>query len=144
MNRPQVIIYTDGACSNLNGGWAASLYCGYESLNLFGNESNTTNNRMELFAVIRALEVLTTSCEIQLFSDSQYVLNGMTSWARLWQKNNWKNKQGISVQNRDLWERLLKAMEPHVIKPTWVRGHNGNPLNEAVDSLAQRARTLPV
>ena len=140
MKRPQVNIYTDGACSNGRGGWAASLYHGLESLHLTGNEANTTNNRMEMLAVIKALEVLTTGCEIDLYSDSQYVLEGVMARAAIWKRTGWKTKKGDKVKNQDLWEKILELKAPHRIRTHWVKGHNGDINNETVDSLAQLMR----
>lgn len=144
MKKPRVVIYTDGACSNGHGGWAACLTWHSEVLNLAGNEDNTTNNRMELMAVIRALECLTTSCEVDLYSDSQYVLNGIMSWAKMWRRTGWKTRKGDPVINKDLWERILELIAKHKIHTHWVKGHNGDPNNEAVDSLAQLMRQVPV
>ena len=144
MKKPKVVIYTDGACSNGHGGWAACVYWNTEVLNLMGNEDDTTNNRMELTAVIKALECLTTSCEIYLYSDSQYVLNGITSWVRSWKRNGWKSRKGEPVLNRDLWERISAMISVHKIHTHWVKGHNGDPHNEAVDTLAQMMRQIPV
>ena len=99
---------------------------------------------MELTAVIRALESLTTNCDVELYSDSQYVLNGIMSWVRAWKRNGWKNRKGEPVLNRSLWERMLEQINRHKVKTHWVKGHNGDPNNEAVDSLAQLLRQLPV
>ena len=144
MKRPKVVIYTDGACSNGRGGWAACLHWNTDVVTLTGNEDNTTNNRMELTPVIRALESLTTNCDVELYSDSQYVLNGIMSWVRAWKRNGWKNRKGEPVLNRSLWERMLEQINRHKVKTHWVKGHNGDPNNEAVDSLAQLLRQLPV
>lgn len=144
VKKPYVLIHTDGACSNARGGWSAMLQCGDEVLHLAGNEQGTTNNRMELLAVIKALEKLTTSCEVDLFSDSKYVVDGLTSWVKNWKRNNWKTKDGKKVLNVDLWKRALILKEKHKVRLHWVKGHNGTPENEAVDSLAQLLRTLPM
>lgn len=140
MSLPEVTIYTDGACSNGYGGWASRLEYMGQTLYLSGTELNTTNNRMEIMAILKSLEELTCGCKVILYSDSQYALSGMTTWARLWKRNGWKNKDGKAIKNRDLWEQILIAKEKHVIKPNWVRGHNGDMFNEAVNSLAQQAR----
>lgn len=140
MDLPEVTIYTDGACSKGYGGWAARLIYYTDSLYLTGHEYNTTNNRMEMMAVIKSLEVLTTSCTVHLYSDSQYVLNGLTTWVNIWRKKKWCNADGAPIKNRDLWEQLYEVKNKHVIKPNWVKGHSGDAFNESVDSLAQLMR----
>ncbi len=144
MELPEVTIYTDGSCKKYDGitcgGWGAVLLCGEHSLYLSGAELNTTNNRMEMTAVIKALEVLTTACKIKLYADSQYVLNGVQTYARIWVKNDWKTSENKDVQNRDLWEKILSLSDKHSIYCNWVKGHSGIEYNEVVDSLAQTAR----
>lgn len=137
MSKPVVVIYTDGSCvKGTNGGWAAALFHNHNDLQLHGNAANTTNNRMELTAVIEALKILTTSCDVHLHSDSKYVINGVSSWIYNWQRNGWKTKEG-EVSNKDLWEELLPLVKYHKIHPHWVKGHNGDPGNELVDKLAR-------
>ena len=132
-------IHTDGSCLGNPGpgGWAALLrYNGHEK-ELVGGEANTTNNRMELMAAIRALEALSEPCQIVLYTDSQYVRQGITEWMSGWLRRQWKTAGGASVKNRELWERLHTATQRHSIEWRWVRGHNGDPDNERVDVLAR-------
>lgn len=134
--KPQVIIYTDGACKGNPGigSFAAILeYNGHEK-EISGVELNTTNNRMELKAVIEALKCLTKACHIDIYTDSQYVQRGMTEWIENWRLKNWKN-----VKNPDLWQELDNSAKRHDIKWHWVRGHNGHPGNERADALANLA-----
>ena len=145
MSAPKVTIFTDGSCRNTGvGGWAAMLVCGTETLHMTGNEADTTNNRMELMAVLKALEVLTVSCRVTICTDSQYVKNGINSWANYWSRHNWKNKDGKKKKNRDLWEKILEMKERHRVKASWVKGHAGIVENEIVDSLAQSMSNRPV
>lgn len=140
IGRPEVIVYTDGACSNGKGGWAASIYYGSENIHIAGYEENTTNNRMEIMAVIKALDTLIVGCRVELFSDSKYVLDSIHLRLSTWQRNGWKTKKGDAVKNRDLWERVLELKSKHQIVPNWVRSHSGDVNNETVDSLAQYMR----
>ena len=138
---PQVVIYSDGACSGNPGpgGWGALLrYKGHER-ELAGGEAHTTNNRMELMAAIMGLETLSEPCNITLFTDSQYVRQGITEWMPSWVRRNWKTAGGDQVKNRDLWERLHEATQRHQIDWRWVKGHSGDPDNERVDQLARDA-----
>ena len=145
MAKPIVVIYTDGSCRpDGEGAWAAMLRHGDEVLHIAGNEKDTTNNRMEIMAVIRALSCLTTSCKVTIFTDSQYVQNGITTWVNKWKKKNWKTKSGDPVKNCDLWKQILELRGQHQIKVHWVRGHSGHTENEIVDSLAQTMSKLPV
>ena len=138
----QVTIYTDGACSGNPGpgGWAAILlYNGREKV-LSGGEAQTTNNRMELMAAIVALEALIRPCQVDLYSDSAYLINAFNQhWIEGWIKKGWKRGKNEPVKNRELWERLLKAAKPHQISWIWVKGHAGHPLNERCDQLATAA-----
>ncbi len=137
----RVKIYTDGACKGNPGpgGWAALLvYNGVEK-ELSGFEAHTTNNRMELMAAIMALESLNRKVAADLYTDSQYVRQGITEWIMAWKKNGWRNAQKKPVQNSDLWQRLDKARQDHDIAWHWVRGHAGHPENERVDRLANLA-----
>lgn len=136
-----VIIYTDGACKNNPGpgGWAAILICDSCEKIITGYEPHTTNNRMELLSVINALNSLKSSCRIILYTDSQYVKNGITIWLSNWRIKNWRTASGAAVKNQDLWERLDLIVKKHDISWHWVKAHNGHPLNERVDFLARQA-----
>ena len=135
----QIEIFTDGACSGNPGpgGWGAVLrYKGVEK-ELSGGEAETTNNRMEMTALIRALEALKEPCEITLCSDSQYVINGLQKgWAKGWKARGWKKSDKTPALNPDLWDRLLTLTAPHTIHYVWVKGHAGHPENERCDRLA--------
>lgn len=137
-----VDIFTDGACSGNPGpgGWGAVLrYNGHEK-ELSGGEAETTNNRMELCAVIFALEALREPCEVNLYSDSQYVCNALTQgWAKKWRANGWMRNKKEKALNPDLWERLLNLCEKHTVHVNWVKGHAGHPENERCDRLAVAA-----
>lgn len=136
-----VEIFTDGACSGNPGpgGWGALLrYKGVEK-ELSGGEVETTNNRMEMMAVIVALESLKRPMRVVLTTDSQYVKDGLEKWVDGWIKRGWKTSDKKPVKNVDLWQRLLAAMKPHKVKLHWVRGHDGHAENERVDELARRA-----
>ena len=132
-------IFTDGACSGNPGpgGWGAVLrYNGVEK-ELFGGELSTTNNRMELTAVIKALEALKEPCFVTLTTDSKYVADGIDKgWAKSWQKNGWRKSDKKPALNTDLWQRLLELLEIHTVKIVWVKGHAGHPENERCDTLA--------
>jgi ribonuclease HI len=132
----QLIIYTDGACKGNPGigGWGAILMYGKHTKEIYGATDNTTNNRMELTAVIEALKSLTRPCSIEVYTDSQYVQKGISEWIHGWIKKNWKD-----VKNVDLWQELLEAQKPHQINWNWVRGHDGNTYNERADYLANLA-----
>ena len=137
-----VTIYTDGACSGNPGpgGWCAILeYNGIEKM-LSGGEAQTTNNRMELTAVIQALLALREPCIVELYSDSKYLVDAFNQhWIDAWLKKNWKRGKNEDVKNVDLWKRLLKAKEQHQVSFHWVKGHADNPLNERCDQLATSA-----
>ena len=134
----KVDIFTDGACKGNPGpgGWGALLRMGRHEKELSGGEPDTTNNRMELTAAIRALEALIEPCQIRLHSDSKYVLDGITKWVHGWQRNGWKNASKQPVRNADLWHELIAAAKPHTVEWIWVKGHDGHPENERVDALA--------
>lgn len=138
----RVVIHSDGGCSPNpgEGGWAAILKFDQMEKQLYGYEAQSTNSRMELTAAIKALEALNQPCEVEFWSDSQYVINGMSQWVQGWIDRNWRTAQKKAVENRDLWERLLNASRRHQIVWNWNRGHSGNPLNERVDSLVWKAR----
>ena len=141
MPRKAVDIYTDGACSRNPGpgGWAAILSYGGRKKEISGGMHHTTNNRMELMAAIMALETLTEPCHVVLYTDSQYVRQGITEWMGGWLRRQWKTAGGDPVKNRDLWERLHAATARHQIDWRWVKGHSGDPDNERVDVLARTA-----
>jgi ribonuclease HI len=138
-----VEIHTDGACLGNPGpgGWGALLRYKGRERELSGGEADTTNNRMELMAAIQALETLTEGCGVDLYTDSQYVRQGITEWMPGWVRRGWKTAGGDPVKNRDLWERLQAATQRHRIQWHWVKGHNGHPENERVDVLARDAAT---
>ena len=137
-----VEIYTDGACRGNPGpgGWAATLQVGEHLRELFGGEAQTTNNRMELTAVIEGLQALKRPCEVDLYLDSQYVRQGITEWLPGWKAKGWRTASKQPVKNVELWQQLdtLVATGGHTIDWRWVRGHNGDPGNERADELANR------
>ncbi|MFM5907457.1 MAG: ribonuclease HI [Novosphingobium sp.] len=137
----QVEIFTDGACKGNPGpgGWGAILRMGHHEKELSGGDPATTNNRMELLAVIRALGALKEPCKVKLHTDSRYVIDGITGWVFGWQKNGWKNAAKKPVANADLWQDLLVATRPHKVEWIWVKGHDGHPENERADELASNA-----
>ncbi len=136
-----VEIYTDGACRGNPGpgGWAAVLSCDGHERELIGAEIATTNNRMELTAVIRALEALTRPVEARIYTDSQYVCRGITEWLPSWKARGWRTADRKPVKNQDLWEALERSAAKHRVTWHWVRGHAGVPGNERVDRLANAA-----
>ena len=140
MAADRVTIYTDGACKGNPGpgGWGAILIKGGAEKELFGGEPLTTNNRMELTAVIRALGALKRPCAVDLYTDSQYVRQGITAWIHNWKKNGWKTSDRKPVKNADLWEALDAAAAKHSIAWHWVKGHADNPGNLRADALANR------
>lgn len=133
-------IYTDGACKGNpgRGGWGALLRAGKHEKELSGGELETTNNRMELMAVIRGLEALKRPSRVRITTDSQYVKRGVTEWMPRWKRNGWQTAGRQPVKNRDLWERLDAAMHRHRLEWQWVRGHAGHPENERADRLARQ------
>ena len=135
-----VTIYTDGACRGNPGpgGWGALLIFGENEKEIFGGETETTNNRMELCACIEALDQLSRRCRVRVFTDSTYVKDGIQSWLRNWKRNNWKTAAKKPVKNRDLWEKLDKLSARHDIEWRWVKGHAGDVGNERADQLANR------
>lgn len=139
---PQLEIYTDGGCDPNPGagGWGAVLISGLHTKEISGADPATTNNRMELTAAISALRTLKRPCEITLYTDSQYLRKGMTKWLPGWQANDWRRGNGRPVENKDLWQELLRETKKHRVEWCWVRGHRGNPLNERADRLATEAR----
>lgn len=136
----RVEIFTDGACKGNPGpgGWGALLRYGDHEKELFGGEPATTNNRMELMAVIAALEALKRPSAVRLSVDSRYVQDGVLSWMPRWKRNGWRTATKAPVKNQDLWERLDRALAAHRVEWRWVRGHSGHPDNERADQLANR------
>ncbi|MCV3769471.1 MAG: ribonuclease HI [Wolbachia pipientis] len=141
MSKKKVTIYADGACSGNpgRGGWAVIVLFKDYKKNIYGREENTTNNKMELTAVINGLKVLKFSCSISLYTDSFYVKNGITKWIGKWKINGWKTSNRKLVKNIDLWKELDNAASQHEINWKWVKAHSGNKYNEEVDSLARKA-----
>lgn len=133
-------IYTDGACKGNPGpgGWGALIQANGDEVELFGGEKVTTNNRMELTAVIEALTAVPKRCDINLWTDSQYVKNGIEKWIHSWKKNGWKTAAKKPVANDDLWKQLDEAVQKHNIKWNWVKGHAGHEGNERADQLANK------
>ena len=138
---PDVEIFTDGACSGNPGpgGWGAILRYGDVEKELSGGDPATTNNRMELMAAIAALEALKRGCRVRLYTDSQYVRDGITRWVHNWKARNWRTADKKAVKNVDLWQRLEEAAAAHDVEWIWVRGHAGHPENERADLLARSA-----
>ena len=136
----KVLIYTDGACKGNPGpgGWGAWLRMGDSERELWGGEALTTNNRMELTAVIEGLSTLTRRCEVALYTDSQYVRQGITSWIHGWRARGWMTADRKPVKNQDLWQRLDALNKAHQVDWHWVKGHSGDPGNERADALANR------
>ncbi|HIG64954.1 MAG TPA: ribonuclease HI [Methyloprofundus sp.] len=136
----RVEIYTDGACRGNPGpgGWGVWFKRGDTEKELYGGELETTNNRMELMAAIQALEALNQPYSVTLYSDSKYVLQGITEWIVNWKKRGWKTAANKPVKNEDLWRRLDAAMQKHEIDWLWIKGHSGNPGNEKADQLANQ------
>ncbi len=137
----KVIIYTDGACQGNPGpgGWAALLKYGHHEKVLTGAASNTTNNRMELTAAVEALKALNRSCQVEFFTDSEYLKKGITEWLATWKQKGWKTAAKKPVKNQDLWQALEESAHAHQIEWHWVRGHAGQRENERVDQLAREA-----
>lgn len=136
-----VTLYTDGACRGNPGpgGWGVLLRYGEKQKELYGFDKSTTNNRMELMAVIEGLKALTRPCDVSLNTDSKYVLQGITEWLANWKKNGWKTAAKKPVKNDDLWKQLDKEAARHSIEWHWVKGHSGNHGNEMADMLANKA-----
>ena len=135
-----IVIYTDGACKGNPGpgGWGAFLAADGKERELWGGEKLTTNNRMELTAVIESLTALTRRCEVTLYTDSQYVRQGITSWIHGWRARGWMTADKKPVKNQDLWQRLDALNKEHNVDWRWVKGHAGDPGNERADALANR------
>ena len=137
--RPKVVIHTDGACSGNPGpgGWGAILEAGAHRKELKGGEALSTNNRMELTAAIEALEALKAPSDVELYTDSNYLRDGITKWIRKWKTNGWRTADKKPVRNAELWQRLETACERHDVSWHWVRGHAGHDENERADELAR-------
>ncbi len=139
MKKPDIVIYTDGACSGNPGpgGWGALLEYGGKKKELYGGEADTTNNRMELIAAIEALAALKKPCNVTLYTDSVYVKDGITIWIHNWRKNNWRTAAKKPVKNADLWQQLEAAHQRHEMNWQWIKGHAGHEGNERADELAR-------
>ncbi len=136
----EVIIYTDGACRGNPGpgGWGALIKFDSAEKQIFGGQNNTTNNQMELSAAIEGLSILKEPCNVELFTDSKYVMDGITQWIQNWKKNNWKTSAKKEVKNKELWQQLDQLMSYHQVQWHWVKGHSGDPGNETADLLANK------
>jgi len=137
----KVTLYTDGACSGNPGpgGWGAVLIYGQHEKDLCGSEPDTTNNRMEMMAVIEGLRAIKSNCEVHLYTDSTYVMKGLTEWLPGWKARGWKTADKKPVKNQDLWLLLEEEVARHKVKWHWVKGHNGDEYNERADALAVAA-----
>ena len=137
-------IYTDGSCLGNpgDGGWAAIIIKDGVKIQIKGNQKNTTNNQMELFAPIKALKKIPKGSKVQIFTDSKYVKSGITDWIHNWKKNGWKTASKQEVKNKDLWTELYDLNKTLNVKWNWIKAHAGNPLNEEVDMLAKKAAGL--
>ena len=136
----QVIIYTDGACRGNPGpgGWGAFIRFESAEKEIFGGHANTTNNQMELSAAIEGLAALKEPCSVELFTDSKYVMDGITQWIQNWKKNNWRTATKKDVKNKELWQKLDQLISQHQVQWNWVKGHSGDAGNETADLLANK------
>ena len=132
-------IYTDGACSGNPGpgGWGAILRSGSHEREIYGGEGDTTNNRMEMMAVIEALKSLKKRSDVTIYTDSKYVLQGASEWLAGWKAKNWKTASKKVVKNKDLWQQIDKLLSAHEVKFIWIKGHSGHPENDRADELAR-------
>ena len=137
-------IYTDGSCIGNpgSGGWAAIILNGDKQNIIFGKKKNTTNNQMELMAAIKSLVFLKKKQKIRIYTDSNYVKEGITNWIKIWEKNNWKTSNKKKVKNVELWIKLNTVSNFHDIEWQWVKGHSGDPMNNMVDKLAKKAALI--
>ena len=137
-------IYTDGSCLKNpgNGGWAAIIFMNNEKIIISGCKKNTTNNQMELMAAIKALVFFSKKQKIRIYTDSNYVKEGITNWIKIWEKNNWKTANKKKVKNVDLWIKLNTLSNFHDIEWKWVKAHSGNLMNNMVDKLARKAASI--
>ena len=136
----QVTIYTDGACRGNPGpgGWGALIKFDSMEKEIFGGKNDTTNNQMELLAAIEGLAALTEPCSVELFTDSKYVMDGITQWIKNWKKNNWKTAAKKDVKNKELWQKLDHLISTHQVQWHWFKGHSGDAGNETADLLANK------
>ena len=136
----QVIIYTDGACRGNPGpgGWGALIKCDAVEKEIFGGQADATNNQMELTAAIEGLATLKEPCYVELFTDSKYVMDGITQWIQNWKKNNWRTAAKKDVKNKELWQKLDQLISQHQVQLHWVKGHSGDAGNETADLLANK------
>ncbi len=136
----QVIIYTDGACRGNPGpgGWGALIRLDAIEKEIFGGQFNTTNNQMELTAAIEGLAALKERCSVELYTDSKYVMDGITQWIQNWKKNNWRTAAKKDVKNKELWQKLDQLISQHQVQWHWVKGHSGDAGNETADLLANK------
>ena len=136
----QVIIYTDGACRGNPGpgGWGALIKFESAEKEIFGGQPDTTNNKMELSAAIEGLAALKEPCSVELFTDSKYVMDGITQWIQNWKKNNWRTAAKKDVKNKELWQKLDQLISQHQVQWHWVKGHSGDAGNETADLLANK------
>ncbi len=141
MSIKHVCIYTDGACSGNPGpgGWGSILMWNGHIHEISGGDIQTTNNRMEMISVIEALQCLKNPCRVTLYTDSQYVRNGITTWIHSWKRNNWRTAAKKSVKNVDLWREIDRLNAVHDVKWNWVKGHSGDKWNDRADELARKA-----
>jgi ribonuclease HI len=139
----EIAVYADGACEGNPGpgGFAAIIEDGGDTREIVGSVPQTTNNRMELMAIIRALVSLSEPARVHIVTDSQYVVRGITQWIHGWKRKRWKTASGHPVKNKDLWLKLLELADEHQVSWEWIRGHSGHPQNERADALAKRAIT---
>lgn len=137
----KITVYTDGACSGNPGpgGWAALIIYGNEKISIYGGEENTTNNRMELLATIKAIEEVKGDESLEIYTDSKYVRDGITLWIHKWKQNGWRTSDKKPVKNIDLWQHLDKIIVKKSIQWQWVKGHSGDKYNDLVDKLAVEA-----